>query len=106
MYLYWIRDADGSWSYVISDTTIIETKTGFRFEFTAIKAGLTNLKQRKQRKMEELQQELNDVNRSIEQVLFGKSNHIGVSPTQETQNELDFLYARRKNIKEIMPNYE
>ncbi len=113
LYLYWYREQDNTWSYQIKEIMpvqhldIVEKKWGFKYEYSAIQAGLTSLKEREKIKMEELQQELDDVNNTIEQFLFGKSVHIGVFRTKEEQEELDQLCDRRDNLKELLsfPKY-
>ncbi len=109
LHLYWYREFDNKWSYIIlhKEIIVVERKDGFRFEYSAIRAGQTSLKAREKIKMEELQQELDDVNNIIEQFLFGKSVHIGVFRTKEEQEELDQLCDRRDNLKELLsfPKY-
>lgn len=93
--LYWEIDADGSWFYTIEDVKI----TGFWCESAAIKAGQHHLKQLEKKKMEELQAELADIDRNIEQ-LIRAPQHIG--ELTYDMSSLDSLLERRGKVLELL----
>lgn len=95
VHLYWERDADGSWFFVIGK----ELVDGFLTESAVIRAGLKRLKELEQEKMEELELELMDVDRSIEKLLMAPQ-HIGEN--QMGDWELEDLRNRHKELKDLL----
>lgn len=94
--LRWEIDADGSWFYTIGEVKV----DGFWCESAAIKAGLNHLKRLEQQKMDELQAELKDVERSIHHILMGVQ-HIG-EPVFMQDVALDVLLQRKAEITELL----
>lgn len=102
IYLRWEMDANGTWFYEIGEIKV----EGFVFESGVIRAGLSHLKELEKKKMDELQTELNDVNRSIEQLLLAPQHIEEINPEQDTLNVLLGRHAEIVDLLDYPPREE
>lgn len=94
IFLHWERDADGTWCFTVGE----EKVEGFWAESSAIRAGFKRLKELEAKKMEELEMELLDVSRSIEDI-FLAPQHIG---ELSAGVELNVLLARQNELRDTL----
>lgn len=95
--LYWEMDADGSWFYTIGELKV----TGFWCESAAYRAGLRQLKTMEKKMLEDLEAELIDVNRCIDQIIMAPQ-HIG--ELSYDSSSLESLMGRRTEIVKLLEN--